>query len=96
MHACPIHVLDAPKNDENEDREVDEFIDKCVTSALPDETKYCEISNLVKKVQTHCHTSTCGKKKGVSRRFNAPWTPSDKNRIVCSEEKIDETIVKQT
>ena len=95
MHA-PIHILDAPKNDENEDREVVEFIDKWVTSALPDETKYCEISNLVKRVQTHFYTNTCRKKKGVSCRFNAPWTPSDKNRIVRSEEKINETIVKQT
>ena len=48
MHA-PIHIVDAPKIDENEDSEVDEFIDKYITCALPDETKYTEISNLVKK-----------------------------------------------
>ena len=29
-------------------------------------------------------------------RFNAPWTLTDKIRIVHSEEKIDETIVKQS
>ena len=29
-------------------------------------------------------------------RFNAPWEPSDKTRIVCSEEKTDETVVKQS
>ena len=28
-------------------------------------------------------------------RFNAPWAPSDKTRIVHSEENIDETIVRQ-
>ena len=53
------------------------------------------MSNLVKEVQTH-HTTTCRKKKGVACRFNAPWTPSDKTRIVHFEEKIDETIVKQS
>ena len=52
--------------------------------------------NLVKKLQTHHHTTTCRKKKGVMCRFNAPWTLTDKIRIVHSEEKIDETIVKQS
>ena len=52
------------------------------------------MSSLVKKVQTHHHTATCGKKKGVACRFNAPsLAPSNKTRIVRSEEKIDETIV---
>ena len=54
------------------------------------------MSNLTKRVQTHHHTTTCKKRKGVACRFNAPWTPSDKTRIVCSKEKIDETIVKQS
>ena len=92
----PIHIVDAPKIDENEDSEVVEFIDKYVTCAVPDETKYPEMNNLVKRVQTHHHATTFRKKKGVACRFNAPWTPSDKTRIVCSEEKIDETIVKQS
>ena len=73
-----------------------EFLDKYITCALPDETKYPEMSNLVKKVQTHHHTTTCRKKKGVTCRFNAPWTPTDKTRIVRSEEKIGETIVMQS
>ena len=79
MHA-PIHIVDAPKIDENEDSEVVEFIDKYITCALPDEKKYPEMSNLLKKVQTHHHTTTCRKKKGVARRFNAPWTPSNRTR----------------
>ena len=29
-------------------------------------------------------------------RFNAPWAPSDKTRIVRSEEKIDENLVNQS
>ena len=61
MHAT-IHVVDAPKIDENEGSEVVEFIDKYITCALPDETKYPEISNLVKKVQTLHHTTTSRKK----------------------------------
>ena len=95
MHA-PIHIVDAPKIDENEDSEVVEFIDKYITCALPDATRYPEMSNMEKKVQTHHHTATCGKKKGVACRFNAPsLAPSNKTRIVRSEEKIDETIVNQ-
>ena len=54
------------------------------------------MSNLVKKVQTRHHTTTGRKKKGLMCRFNAPWGPTDKIRIVCSEEKIDEIIVKQS
>ena len=89
MHA-PIHVVDAPKIDENEDSEVAEFKNKYITCALPDATKYPEMSNLVKKVQTHHH------KMGVGCRFNAPCEPSNKTIIICSEEKIDETIVNQS
>ena len=91
-----IRLVDAPNIDENEDSEIVEFIDKYITCALPEETKYPEMSNLVRRVQTHHHTTTCRKKKGVACRFNVPWAPSDKTRIVRSEEKIDETIVKQS
>ena len=75
------------KIDEN-DSEVVEFIDY-ITCALPDETKYPEISNLVKKVQTHHNATTFRKKKGVMCRFNAPWALTDKTRTVGSDEKID-------
>ena len=40
------------------------------------------MSNLVKNVQTHHNTTTFRKKKGVMCRFNVPWTPTDKTRIV--------------
>ena len=76
MHA-PVHIVDE-KIDENEDSEVTEFINKYITCALPEQTKYPEMSNLVKKVQTDHLSSTCRKKKGLVGRFNAPWTPSDK------------------
>ena len=89
MHA-PIHVVDAPKTDENNDSEVIEFIDKCIICVLPDEEKYPEMNKLVRKVQIHHYTTICEKKKGVTCRFNAPWTPSMETRIVRCEETIDE------
>ena len=50
LHVCNLldSVLDSPKINENEDSEVVEFIDKLITCALPDETKYLEINNLMK------------------------------------------------
>ena len=54
------------------------------------------MSKLVKKVQTHHHTTICRNKKEVACRFNARWAPSNKTRIIRSEEKIDETIVNQS
>ena len=47
---APIHIVDVPKIGEDEDSNVVEFIDKYITCALPDEPKYPEMSNLVKKV----------------------------------------------
>lgn len=86
MHA-PIYVIDSSKIDENEDSEIGGFIDKCITCALPDETKYVEIRNLVKKVKS--------RKKDVASRFNATWVPSDESRIVHCEENMNETKIKQ-
>ena len=59
----PIHIVDAPKIDENEDSEVVEFIDKYIACALRDDTKYPEMSNFVTKVLIHHSTITCRKKK---------------------------------
>ena len=47
-------------------------------------------------MKTYHHTTTCTKKNGVVFRFNAPWAPSNKTRIVRSEEKIDKIIVNQS
>ena len=54
------------------------------------------MGNLIKKVQTHHHTTTCRKKKSVVSQFKTPWAPSDKRRIVRSEENVDEAIVNQS
>lgn len=58
MHV-PIHLVDAPKIYESEDSELVDFIDNYITCALPDEAKYLEISNLIKKLQCHHYTTTC-------------------------------------
>ena len=89
MHA-PIHIVDVPKIDENEDSEVVELIDKYITCALPDDTKYPEMSNLLKKVQTQHDTTTSRKKKGAKCRFNTPWVPSDKTRTVHPRRRLME------
>ena len=95
MHA-PIHIVDAPKIDDNNDSEVMEVIDKYIKCALPDKEKYPEMNKLVRKQQTHHDTTTGRKKKGVTCRCTAPWTPSMEMRIVRSEENIDEMKVKSS
>ena len=50
----------------------------------------------MKKVQTHHHTTTCRKKKGVKYRFNAPWPPSEKTLIVRGQEEINAFKLKQS
>ena len=95
MHA-PIHVADAPKIDENNNSEVIKFIDKYIRCVPPDAEKYPEMKKLIRKVQIHHHATTCRKKKEVTCRFNAPWTPSMEIRIVRCEENIDEMKVKSS
>ena len=89
VHAC-IHVQNAPKIDKDKDSDVEEFIDKYITCSLPDENEYPELHNLVSSVLTHSHTPSCRKKKGVKCRYNAPWAPSEKTRIVRRSVKEDE------
>ena len=94
MHA-PIHVVDAPEIVENENSELVEFIDKHITCAFPDEIKYLETSKLFQELQTHHHTTTGRKKKGVANKFNAPWSPSQETRVFFSDEKIDKAKAEQ-
>jgi hypothetical protein len=86
-----IHIKDAPKleDDGSTDADVIAFIDKHVTCALPNENDHPEFYSLVKKVQTHHHTSTCKKKKGKLCRFDAPWPPTEKTIISRSNPDRD-------
>ena len=43
---------------------------------------------LLNKVQTHHHTTTCRKKKGVRCRFNAPWPPSTRTLLARAPGRI--------
>ena len=85
----PINVLDAPKLDEHDDDVVTDFIDKYVTYSLPNANERPELHALVKKLQTHHHTTTCRKKKGVRCRFNAPWPPSTRTLIAREPGRIN-------
>ncbi len=76
-----IYVFDAPKLDEHSDDVVTDFIDTYATCSLPDANQRPDLHALVKTVQTHHHTTTCRKKKGIRCRFNAPWPPSTRTLI---------------
>lgn len=71
----PKHIVDAPKIDKYDESEVVEFIDKHIIHflyILPDKTKYLELSNLVKKVQTN-HIITC--------RERETWNSLERERL---------------
>ena len=54
MHV-PVHTVDAPKIDESQDSEVVELIDKYITCALPDETKYPQLSKEITDPPSYNH-----------------------------------------
>ena len=81
LHA-PIHVVDAPQIDVDDDETVTKFIDQYITYSLLDEDKHPILHNLVKKVQIHKHTSTCGRKKGVKCRIDFPCPPSNETKMI--------------
>ena len=54
-----MHVEGAPIINENEDIEVERFIDKYISCSLPSKTDFPELHELVETVQTHHHTFTC-------------------------------------
>ena len=89
-----LHVKDAPVFDKDPDDKVVEFIDKYISCAIPDERQYPELHKLVTTVQTHGHSQTCKKKKGVKCRFNFPAPPSETTRIVRSPVSNSDDLVK--
>ena len=80
VHAA-IHIKDAPKLDQETDQEVIQFIDNHITTEMPDENEYPDFNELVKRVQSHHHTQSCRKKKGVNCRFYFPCPPSTQTLI---------------
>lgn len=53
--------------------------------------KYSELNYLVKTLQSHHHTQTCRKKKGVICRFKAPWPVTNETLIICKTENADKS-----
>ena len=91
-----LHVEGAPVFDKDSDQKVVKFIDKYITCAIPDKKEYPELHKLVTTVQTHGHTQTCKKKKGIKCRFNFPAPPSDTTRIVRLEvTDCDDNFIKE-
>ena len=58
-----IHVIGAPKIDEDDDKDVIKFVDQYITCSIPVE-KYSKLNGLVKKMQTY-HGTTTGQKRKV-------------------------------
>ena len=77
-----IHVIDAPRIDENDETKDDE-----VASFT---NKYISCSILNKKYHT---TTSCRKKKGVTCWFSAPWLPSERTLIVRGGKDTDKKVL---
>ena len=88
-----FHFKDAPKIYESPYSEVIEFIDTYITFAVSDKDSYPELYKFVTTVNNCKHMCTCCKKKGVTFRFGARWTPSETIRIVGKEEVDKSKIV---
>ena len=59
-----IHVVDAPRFDENDETKDDElasFIDKYMSCSIPNKKAHPKLSSLVNEAQTH-HATSCRKK----------------------------------
>ena len=76
--------------------EIVEFIFNYFTCSRPDGRKYPEISHLIRKVQTHHHTTTFRRRNDARCIFNAPWPPSLKTRVVWSEENLNKAKVRES
>ena len=73
---CLLWVDGAPRIDVDPDEHVCRFIDEYVTGVIPhgsDDTKY--LAKLVKKYETHSHSSYC--RRNHSCRFGFPKAPSE-------------------
>ena len=60
---------------------------------MPNEKVRAKLSSPVKEVQTHRHTTSGKKKKGVSCGFSAAWPPSERTLIVLGGKDIDKNVL---
>ncbi|XP_077978182.1 uncharacterized protein LOC144433703 [Glandiceps talaboti] len=91
FHAA-VHVLNAPIIDKNTDNDIITFIDKYITCAIPKENNDPVLHGLVISRQTHHHTRTCKKEKGVECRFHFKKPPSSKTIIARRETSQDKIL----
>ena len=88
-----LHVLGAPILDQDSDEDVIAFIDKTITCAIPDQATDEELRELVKSRQTHHHTRTCKKRKGIECRFHLKKNPSTKT-LIARQNTSDDILTK--
>ncbi|XP_070573805.1 uncharacterized protein [Ptychodera flava] len=91
FHAA-VHVLNAPILDKDTDEDVISFIDKYISCAIPDDTDPV-LRDLVISRQTHHHTRTCKKRKGLECRFHFKKPPSSET-VIARKETSKEAITK--
>lgn len=61
-----------------------DYIDKTIFSTVPNEKDDPELSTLVKRIQTHHHSTYCSKSNRYSCRFDFPKPCIQKTRIVTN------------
>ena len=86
---APLHVKGVPERDEDIDSKVIQSIDQYRPCSLPMYNKYSGWNDLVKTIQSHHHTQTCRKRKGVICRFNAPLPATNEKLIIHKTENTD-------
>lgn len=60
------------------------YIDKVISTTIPDESKFPNMHNLVKKLQSHSHRRYC-QRRGKCR-FNFPYKPCEKTCLLSAVE----------
>ena len=84
-----LWVKDAPEIDKCSDREVIRFIDTYQTCSVPKDD--LELKELVSKLQTHIHSSTC--RRFGSCRFNFPHAQAPSNHTINAKEAEETSIL---
>ena len=64
------------------------LIDRCVSTVTPSYDANPIMHDIVKKFQTHRHTSTCKKNHSQQCRFNFPYRPIPSTRLIQNLEHI--------
>ncbi|XP_062600308.1 uncharacterized protein LOC134261943 [Saccostrea cucullata] len=88
---CLLWVRNAPKLNENTEKEICTFVDKYVSCSMPNEKSDPELHDIVNAVQVHSktHTKSC-KKNSTTCRFNFPRPPIRKTFLVKVTEEDNE------